>query len=210
MASSFVQLTREIEALKKKAELARKQEAGALIAVIKTGIATYGLTAQDLGLTVGGDAKRGPAKKSKSVKPAADKPAQPVASTLKYQDQAGNSWSGRGPKPGWVKAALAAGLDITDLLSGAPAKPAAAPKAPARKATKPAGGKAKAPSAKKSKASAKPAKPAEEAASPAAAKPASTLKYKDDAGNGWSGRGPKPAWLRDALAAGKTLEDMLA
>lgn len=32
-------------------------------------------------------------------------------------------------------------------------------------------------------------------------------KYRDDAGHTWTGRGLKPVWLRDALAAGKTLQD---
>ena len=38
MASSYQALTREIEALKKKAEAARKQEAAELVALIKSGI----------------------------------------------------------------------------------------------------------------------------------------------------------------------------
>lgn len=32
-------------------------------------------------------------------------------------------------------------------------------------------------------------------------------KYRDDAGNAWTGRGSTPRWLRDALAAGKSRED---
>ncbi|WP_298434852.1 H-NS histone family protein [Ottowia sp.] len=39
---------------------------------------------------------------------------------------------------------------------------------------------------------------------------ATRVKYKDDAGNAWSGYGRKPKWLLDALAGGKTLDDMLA
>lgn len=35
-------------------------------------------------------------------------------------------------------------------------------------------------------------------------------KYKDDNGNTWGGRGPRPAWFKEALAAGKTAEDLLA
>jgi len=31
-------------------------------------------------------------------------------------------------------------------------------------------------------------------------------KYRDDAGNTWTGRGLKPRWLTTALAAGATLE----
>lgn len=32
-------------------------------------------------------------------------------------------------------------------------------------------------------------------------------KYRDDKGNTWAGRGKRPIWLRDALAAGRKLED---
>lgn len=32
-------------------------------------------------------------------------------------------------------------------------------------------------------------------------------KFRDEAGNTWGGRGPRPQWLRDALGAGKTLQD---
>lgn len=37
----------------------------------------------------------------------------------------------------------------------------------------------------------------------------STAKYSDGAGNVWGGRGPRPLWLREALDAGKALEDFL-
>ncbi|CAN7770543.1 H-NS family nucleoid-associated regulatory protein [Variovorax sp. LjRoot290] len=36
----------------------------------------------------------------------------------------------------------------------------------------------------------------------------STVIYRDGAGNSWSGRGPQPRWLKDALAGGKTLGDL--
>jgi DNA-binding protein H-NS len=32
-------------------------------------------------------------------------------------------------------------------------------------------------------------------------------KYKDGAGNAWSGRGLQPKWLKAALASGRTLQD---
>ena len=32
-------------------------------------------------------------------------------------------------------------------------------------------------------------------------------KFRDDAGNTWVGRGPRPRWLREALNAGKSLQD---
>ena len=42
----------------------------------------------------------------------------------------------------------------------------------------------------------------------AKAKPASVAKYRDAAGNSWGGRGPKPGWMKAALAAGKKLEEL--
>lgn len=35
------------------------------------------------------------------------------------------------------------------------------------------------------------------------------VKYKDDQGNTWTGRGNKPRWLSQALGQGKRLEDFL-
>lgn len=40
-----------------------------------------------------------------------------------------------------------------------------------------------------------------------ALKGAATVMYRDEAGNSWVGRGRRPQWLRDALAAGRKLED---
>lgn len=36
---------------------------------------------------------------------------------------------------------------------------------------------------------------------------ARSAKYSDGNGNAWAGRGPRPRWLRDALSAGKSLEE---
>jgi DNA-binding protein H-NS len=41
----------------------------------------------------------------------------------------------------------------------------------------------------------------------AAAKSKAAPKFRDENGNVWVGRGKRPQWLRDALAAGKKLED---
>jgi DNA-binding protein H-NS len=34
--------------------------------------------------------------------------------------------------------------------------------------------------------------------------------YRDDAGHSWSGFGPRPRWLKDAIASGRTLEELAA
>lgn len=65
--------------------------------------------------------------------------------------------------------------------------------------TRAAGGK---PKAVALGADAKPAKPRRAGAG--------AIKFKDAAGNTWSGFGPKPRWLTEALAGGKTLDDLKA
>ena len=54
-------------------------------------------------------------------------------------------------------------------------------------------------------------KPAKKGRKNAAAKPAAkAVKFKDDQGHTWGGIGKRPEWFKAALAAGKTLEDLLA
>lgn len=43
---------------------------------------------------------------------------------------------------------------------------------------------------------------------PGKARKVAPVKYRDAAGNTWSGRGFKPVWLRNALAAGVPLETL--
>lgn len=85
--------------------------------------------------------------------------------------------------------------------TSAPAKKIASRKAKPHKAT------AKTSRAKPARNTrvAKAAKPAAEVGASKGVKVAA--KYKDDAGNAWSGRGSRPRWLRAALDAGKQLED---
>ena len=59
----------------------------------------------------------------------------------------------------------------------------------------------------------KPAKTAEKVASPkarkkVARKSAGVVKFRDDAGNSWTGHGKRPKWFLAALEAGKKPEDL--
>nr|MBA3478279.1 H-NS histone family protein [Lautropia sp.] len=36
------------------------------------------------------------------------------------------------------------------------------------------------------------------------------VKYRDEAGNTWSGLGKRPNWFKSALASGKSAEDLAA
>ena len=42
----------------------------------------------------------------------------------------------------------------------------------------------------------------------AAAKRPSRIRFKDDAGRTWTGNGKRPNWYKEAIASGKTAEDL--
>jgi DNA-binding protein H-NS len=161
MAQSYKQIQKQIEALQRQADKIRDQEVKGVVDRIKVAIAHYGLTAEQLGLNAksgGGNAK------------ARAKKAAPVRAA-KYSDGQGNSWSGMGKRPFWLRDALNAGRALEEF-----ATESAPPKAQSPKGR----------TAKKRKA----------------------VSYRDQAGHTWSGMGPKPRWLKEALEAGKTLEEM--
>jgi DNA-binding protein H-NS len=107
-------------------------------------------------------------------------PASEVAP--RYRDSAGNVWGGRGPRPQWLRDALNAGKQLSDFDT-------------AGKAGSGVGNGVVAP--KRKKAAAK-------------KKLGGTIRYRDDAGNTWTGFGPKPRWYKEALAAGKSPEQLAA
>lgn len=162
MAQTYLQLQRQIEALQRQAEKLKAQEVSGVVQRIKVAIEHYGLTAEQLGF---GRAKT----ISRKTANAGATQSSKESSAAKYSDGKGNVWSGRGPRPHWLRDALAAGSSLESFASHAQSTTS-------RK--------------RKSKA------PAKRVAQ----------QYRDDSGNTWSGFGPRPRWLKDALAAGAPLE----
>jgi len=111
MAQSYEQIQKRIESLQKEAEQLRKKEVAGVIERIKKAIDAYGLTAADLGLAATRAPKAAP--KAKPGRKPAKKAAGKVA--IKYKDADGNTWTGRGLQPRWLKAALAAGKKLDDF-----------------------------------------------------------------------------------------------
>lgn len=114
MTKSYLQIVKQIEALKVEAEKLRKQEVDGVVKRIREAIEHYGLTAADLGLGIRIAAKtREPAAakkrrgKGKAVK---------AAIVAKFRDEAGNTWGGRGKRPQWLRDALNAGRQLNDFL----------------------------------------------------------------------------------------------
>ncbi len=97
-----LQLDQQISALQRKAEALRESEKAGVIDRIRVAIEHYGIKPADL---FG----------RRKAEPAPSKPSRKGAGTVKYRDDAGNTWTGFGPKPRWFLAALEGGKTVEDL-----------------------------------------------------------------------------------------------
>jgi DNA-binding protein H-NS len=105
---TYQELRAQGEALLRQAEEVRKQEQAAVIAEIKQKMAEHGITLAQLGgREVDGVRHVGNGRKKRSD---AGTPLPP-----KYKDNQGNTWSGRGITPKWLKAHLDAGKKVEDF-----------------------------------------------------------------------------------------------
>ncbi|WP_208512110.1 H-NS histone family protein [Variovorax paradoxus] len=115
MAKTFQQVQKQIEQLQKEADQLRKKEADGVLERIREAIEVYGFTAAELGFG------RSPGRPAAAAKPAARKGRKgrkaAAGNAPKFRDDQGNVWSGRGPRPGWFKAALEAGKSPDELLA---------------------------------------------------------------------------------------------
>jgi DNA-binding protein H-NS len=98
--ASLKELLAQKEALELEIERAKNKDRSEAVAKVRALMDEYGLTVADLA------SRRGP-------KPRAGKGGKVAP---KYRDTAtGNTWSGRGLQPNWLKAALASGRKLTDF-----------------------------------------------------------------------------------------------
>lgn len=101
--ATLQELMAQREALEQQIENTKKQERGDAIEKVKALMAEYGLTVADLG-------SRGAPAKPKKAKSSGNKVA------AKYRNAStGETWSGRGLQPRWLKAALASGRKLSDF-----------------------------------------------------------------------------------------------
>ncbi|MFT3665705.1 H-NS family nucleoid-associated regulatory protein [Piscinibacter sp.] len=99
--ATLQELLQQKEALERQIDLTRKRERAEAIAQVRALMNEYGLTPADLG--------------ARAVPPA---PAKSGATKLapKYRHpDSGETWSGRGLQPNWLKAALAAGRKLDEF-----------------------------------------------------------------------------------------------
>ena len=169
MPPTYQQIQRQIETLQRQADKLKTQEVKGVIERVKVAIAHYGLTAEQLGFGTSS---------ATSAKQKSTASAKSSAATAKYSDGDGKVWTGRGPRPHWLRDALASGRKLEEFESSS----AAVTSTDSR------------------------VKPAKKLKKRRAAK----TQYRDQTGNSWSGMGPKPRWLKDAIAGGAPLEQFAA
>lgn len=103
---SYADLQSEIARLTKEADALRLQERKEVIDRVREAVSSYQLTVAELGLGKGPVHVLNGAKK-----PTASKRLKGI----KFRDGQGNTWIGRGARPGWLRDALAAGKQLQDF-----------------------------------------------------------------------------------------------
>ncbi|MGJ7574844.1 H-NS family nucleoid-associated regulatory protein [Variovorax sp. RB2P76] len=111
MAQTLAQITKQIEKLQKEADALRHAELKGVVDRIKVAIAHYGLTPDQLGF---GKPAVKSAKPAKAVARSGNKAAAP-----RFANDEGQVWSGRGPRPRWLREALASGRSLEEFSTDA-------------------------------------------------------------------------------------------
>lgn len=116
MAKTYRDIQKQIQALQAKADALRNDEVTGVVARIKEAISKYGLTASDLGIGAkrGSKPKAAPVpRKKRAVQAKASKAGRPLGKVpVKYRDKEGNTWTGRGNQPVWLREALKGGAKL--------------------------------------------------------------------------------------------------
>jgi len=122
MARTYLEVMGQIGKLQAEAESLRRKEVAGVIKRIREAIDHYGLTSQDLGFKVPRLARAAGVRKA--------------TAGARYGDGQGNVWGGRGPRPAWLREALAQGRTLEEFVLGGSASDAAGDAAPAKKRAK--------------------------------------------------------------------------
>lgn len=140
MAKSVEQIRAQIAKLQEREKVLLQKEAIGVVARIKEAVAHYGITAEQIFGSNGSNGAAKPEAKRTVTRKAAGKRAasaraataktpgtrvakpakasSPVKGTkvaAKFKDEAGNTWSGRGSQPRWLRAAIASGKALQDF-----------------------------------------------------------------------------------------------
>ena len=115
MAKSLAQINKQIARLQQEADALKAKEVPSVVQRLKEAIEHYGLTVEHLFGSKAPKAAPAKAVKAKATKPARKTGAKRPPVPIKFRDEAGNTWTGRGNRPRWLVAALSSGKKIDDF-----------------------------------------------------------------------------------------------
>lgn len=118
MARTIAQLEAQIAKLQRQAEKLRKREVAGVIARINVAIQYYKLRPEDLDFKVGGTGSIATKRKGQNG-PKTARNRKKTVGPIRFRDERGNAWTGRGRAPGWFNHALASGKTREDLAVSA-------------------------------------------------------------------------------------------
>jgi DNA-binding protein H-NS len=110
---TYVELQQQIKQLQQQAEALKLEERQGVIDRMKEAIAVYDITAAELGL------RKERAKSATGQQKRLGKKKKTQGATPAYSDGKGNSWGGRGPRPKWLREALANGAALEEFAKTA-------------------------------------------------------------------------------------------
>ena len=114
MTKSYAQIIKQIEVLKADAEKMRRKEVEGVVGRIREAITVYGLTAADLGLA---PKAKGPATVGVPAKKRGRKAAAKPVAVVKFRNDSGGTWGGRGKRPQWLRDAINSGKSLADFAA---------------------------------------------------------------------------------------------
>ena len=115
MTKTYAQIVKQIEILKQEADKARRKEVAGVVERIRTAINAYNLTADDLGF--GANKVKAISVPAAPVKRRGRKPgkaAKPMI-VVKFRNETGGTWGGRGKRPQWLRDAINSGKSLSDF-----------------------------------------------------------------------------------------------
>ena len=131
MAKTLAQIREQIASLQEKEKVLLSREVSNVVDRIREAIAYYSLTPAQLFQEKSSSQRarraaatrstrsanrRGVAARQANTSMSAPSPFKGKKIAVKYRDQDGNTWTGRGSQPRWLRAALTTGKKVEDFL----------------------------------------------------------------------------------------------
>lgn len=116
MTKTYAQIVKQIELLQQDAERMRRKEIEGVVGRIRDAISVYNLTADDLGFGSGKPKRGGKAAAAGKRGAGAGNGKAKAAPVVKYRNDSGGTWGGRGKRPQWLRDALESGKKLEDFL----------------------------------------------------------------------------------------------